>query len=296
MNICLFKPEEIGKPLDIKDERAVHLLKILHKGEGDSFAAGIIGGKAGRATITRLEVHEEKSADGRKSFKKGSISFDFVGESDGKPLFPLRMIIGFPRPIQLKRLLRDMAGLGVCEIHLTATELGEKSYLKSDLATQGSGYEMLLEGCEQAASTHIPKLFMHDSLAKCLDFLEGAAVAGVSSAVAGASSADGFCKEGDSSAVAGVSSANGRFLKAALDNVGASESLVSFMARNCPQKEALRGAVAAIGSERGWTQGERLLLEERGYSRLCMGSRVLRTETAATVAASLILGAMGFLN
>ncbi|MBO4385736.1 MAG: RsmE family RNA methyltransferase [Treponema sp.] len=271
MNICLFKPEEIGKPLDIKDERAVHLLKILHKGEGDSFAAGIIGGKAGRATITRLEVHEEKSADGRKSFKKGSISFDFVGESDGKPLFPLRMIIGFPRPIQLKRLLRDMAGLGVCEIHLTATELGEKSYLKSDLATQGSGYEMLLEGCEQAASTHIPKLFMHDSLAKCLDFLEG-------------------------SAVAGVSSANGRFLKAALDNVGASESLVSFMARNCPQKEALCGAVAAIGSERGWTQGERLLLEQRGYSRLCMGSRVLRTETAATVAASLILGAMGFLN
>ena len=85
MNICLFKPEEIAKPLDIKDERAVHLLKILHKGEGDSFAAGIIGGKAGRATITRLDLHEEKSADGRKSFKKGSISFDFVGESDGSP-------------------------------------------------------------------------------------------------------------------------------------------------------------------------------------------------------------------
>ncbi|MBQ1644239.1 MAG: 16S rRNA methyltransferase, partial [Treponema sp.] len=104
MNICLFKPEEIAKPLDIKDERAVHLLKILHKGEGDSFAAGIIGGKAGRATITRLDLHEEKSADGRKSFKKGSISFDFVGESDGKPLYPLKMIVGFPRPIQLKRL------------------------------------------------------------------------------------------------------------------------------------------------------------------------------------------------
>ncbi|MCR5317132.1 MAG: RsmE family RNA methyltransferase [Treponema sp.] len=278
MNICLFKPEEIAKPLDIKDERAVHLLKILHKGEGDSFAAGIIGGKAGRATITRLDLHEEKSADGRKTFKKGSISFDFVGESDGKPLFPLKMIVGFPRPIQLKRLLRDMAGLGVCEIHLTATELGEKSYLKSDLARSDSGYGMLLEGCEQAASTHIPKLFMHDSLAKCLDFLENA----------------DFCEGGASSASA--SSATGKFLKAALDNVGASESLVSFMARNWRQNEALCGAVAAIGSERGWTEGERKLLEERGYSRLCMGSRVLRTETAATVAASLILGAMGYLN
>ena len=177
------------------------------------------------------------------------------------------MIVGFPRPIQLKRLLRDMAGLGVCEIHLTATELGEKSYLKSDLATTDSGYGMLLEGCEQAASTHIPKLFMHDSLAKCLDFLETEA-----------------------------SSASGKFLKAALDNVGASESLVSFMDRACAGQNTGLEALAAIGSERGWTEGERKLLEERGYSRLCMGSRVLRTETAATVAASLILGAMGYLN
>lgn len=280
MNICLFKPEEIGKPLDIKDERAIHLLKILHKGEGDSFAAGIIGGKAGRATITRIDLHEEKSADGRKSFKKGTISFDFVGESDGKLLYPLKMIVGFPRPIQLKRLLRDMAGLGVCEIHLTATELGEKSYLQSDLARSDSGYGMLLEGCEQAASTHIPKLFMHDSLAKCLDFLENA----------------DFCGGVASSCLPTASSASGKFLKAALDNVGASESLVSFMARNWGQNKALCGALAAIGSERGWTQGERALLEERGYSRLCMGSRVLRTETAATVAASLILDAMGFLN
>jgi len=272
MNICLFRPEEIDKPLDLKDDRALHLLKILHKNEGDTFAAGIIGGEAGRATITSIDIHEEKSEDGRKSFKKGSVSFDFAAESDGKPLFPLRMIVGFPRPIQLKRLLRDMAGLGVSEIHLTATELGEKSYLKSALATSDSGYEMLLEGCAQAASTHIPRLFMHNSLAECLNFLEDG----------------GDEREENKDAVFQI--------KTALDNVGADESLVSFMARNCGGQKIPLSAIAAIGSERGWTQRERRLLEERGYKRLCMGSRILRTETAATVAASLILGAMGFLN
>lgn len=274
MNICLFRPEEIGKPLDLKDERALHLLKILHKKEGDTFAAGIIGGKAGRATITCVDVHEEKSADGRKSFKKGSISFDFVGESDGKPLFPLKMIVGFPRPIQLKRLLRDMAGLGVSEIHLTATDLGEKSYLKSDLATSDAGYEMLLEGCEQAASTHIPRLFMHESLDECLNSLENGLGGKTDSCV------EGLCQE----------------VKAALDNVAPAESLVSFMARYCGEKSGAFSALAAIGSERGWTERERQLLKAKGYALLSMGTRVLRTETAATVAASLILGAMGFLN
>ena len=31
MNICLFNPEEVGKPLSLKDERGQHLVKILHK-------------------------------------------------------------------------------------------------------------------------------------------------------------------------------------------------------------------------------------------------------------------------
>ena len=130
MNICLFSQEEITRPLALNDERAVHLIKILHKKEGDSFHAGIINGQAGTAVITQIESGK-------------SIHFTFTPETDGKPLYPLIMIIGFPRPIQLKRLLRDMAGLGVCQVHLVGTELGEKSYLKADLATTQAGTKML---------------------------------------------------------------------------------------------------------------------------------------------------------
>jgi RsmE family RNA methyltransferase len=51
--------------------------------------------------------------------------------------------------------------------------------------------------------------------------------------------------------------------------------------------------VAAIGSERGWTDKERILLEENGFIRWGMGERIMRTETAATVSASIILAQLG---
>ncbi|HAK68039.1 MAG TPA: 16S rRNA methyltransferase [Treponema sp.] len=259
MNICLFDESELNKPLDLRDERAQHITKILHKKVNDTFAAGIIGGDAGVATIVSIEEKEIQSADGRKTFTGGTLSFTFEPLSDGKPLNPLVMVIGFPRPIQLKRLLRDMAGLGVAAVHLTATELGEKSYLKSALATSDAGRQMLLEGTVQAAGTHIPELFIHTSLEECLQAVE--------------------------------SEEN---VKCALDNVNPSMPLTSFLAGK--NLSGGKTVVAAIGSERGWTDRERGILQEAGYERLGMGNRVLRTETAATVASSLILGAMGALE
>ena len=60
--------------------------------------------------------------------------------------------------------------------------------------------------------------------------------------------------------------------------------------------ESAHSVVAAIGSERGWTDRERDVLEGAGFSLCSMGTRILRTETAATVASSIILDAMGFLG
>ena len=78
-----------------------------------------------------------------------------------------------------------------------------------------------------------------------------------------------------------------------LDNVDAAGSLTEWLGKNV---SGMQNVVAAIGSERGWSKKERQLLEQYGFIRLSMGSRVLRTETASTVAASLILSAMGALN
>lgn len=248
MNICLLSEDEVEKPLLIDDERGKHIIKILHKKEGDSFHAGIIGGKAGTAKITRI------TAD--------AIEYTFCPESDGKPLHPLTMIIGFPRPIQLKRLLRDVAALGVCAVHLTGTELGEKSYLQSSLVESGSAYTMLRDGTVQAASTHIPLLFMHRTLSECLE----AAVP------------------------------HGKSVLLALDNVHPAQTLVAALKTNSLSAEAEVNAVAAIGSERGWTDNERSMLEQHGFIRCGMGERIMRTETAATVAAAVISAEFGWLQ
>lgn len=248
MNIALFTPEEIQNPLPVKDERSQHIIKVLHKKAGDTFSCGIIGGKAGQATITEIT--------------QDSIKFNFEPLSDGKPLFPLKMIIGFPRPIQLKRLLRDIAALGVCEVHLTGTELGEKSYMQSNLVEHGTAWKMLLDGTVQAASTHVPQLFLHKTLKECVE---------------------------------AVLKTDKKQLKIALDNVDPAGSLSNLLSQN-PYPQSAEEAIAAIGSERGWTDKEREMLENYGFKRSGMGIRVMRTETAATVAGSIILSSWGFLN
>ena len=245
MNICLFTSSEISLPLSKKDERAQHIVKVLHKKAGDSFDAGIIGGAAGTATITQIS-------------DDGEIFFTFEPKTRGKPLYPLTMIIGFPRPIQLRRLLRDIAGLGCDKVILTGTELTEKSYLESNVVSDGSAYKMLLDGTAQAASTHVPELVFVKTLKEAIDAVK----------------TDAFEKS---------------FI--ALDNRRATQSLHEFL-----QKEGASKMVAAIGSERGWTEAERDLLENNGFALCSMGTRVLRTETAATVAASIILDSMGFLD
>jgi 16S rRNA U1498 N3-methylase RsmE len=55
-------------------------------------------------------------------------------------------------------------------------------------------------------------------------------------------------------------------------------------------------AVLAVGAERGWSGREREQLEAAGFVRLSMGKRALRTETACTAAAILLMEKMGLLD
>ena len=255
MNIVLFEEAELASPLPLCDPRIKHIQKILHKGVGDSFDAGIVNGAAGTAEI--LSVSPQ------------GMEFRFVANGDGKPLHPVTMIIGFPRPIQLKRLLRDIASLGVSQVHLCGTELGEKSYLKATLSQPEELHAMLKEGSIQAKSTHVPQVFVHQNVASCLDFVAG----------------------NTSIQVAGNDS-----IQVALDNIEPTASLQGFLSSKFSADEAkTAGVVAAIGSERGWTANERNLFRERGFTLCGMGERVLRTETAATTAVAIILSNMEIL-
>lgn len=253
MNIALFSEEEINCPLSVKDSRGKHIIKVLHKVTGDTFEAGIINKTAGIATITNID--------------ENFIHFDFSPKTDGKPLHPVCLIVGFPRPIQLKRLFRDVAGLGVEKLYLCGTELGEKSYMDSNIVTGGAAEQALLEGTVQAKSVHVPELKVFPTVKACLDFVK-------------------------------AESQNQTSIKTILDNVKPKGPLFSFLQnelKNIDQKQSKPYIYAAIGSERGWTDKERNLFETEGFSACSMGERVLRTETATTVATTLIMQSLEIL-
>jgi RsmE family RNA methyltransferase len=243
MNIILFEPHEAGRPLPKRDGRTVHLLKTLHKKPGDSFDAGILGGKLGAGTI------ESINAD-------GSLSYSLDLSFDPPPRLPIRIAVGFPRPIQLRRLLRDLSNLGILAVDLMGTGLGEKSYRDTRLLADGGARAALVEGAVQARDTGIPELAVYPSLE---DWLERTAPE-----CAGA-------------------------LLVAPDNVRPAGAMADLIVRRQP-------VVLAIGSERGWADRERDLLERAGFARLSLGKRALRTETACVAAAIVAMEKIGELG
>jgi RsmE family RNA methyltransferase len=245
VNIILFENHELGKALPRQDERARHLIKVLHKQPGDSFDAGLLGGQVGSGRIEKINGD-------------GSIAISLQLDEAPPPRLPIRVAVGFPRPIQLRRLLRDVSSLGAQSIDLVATELGEKSYRDTKLIHDGGARSALVEGAVQARDTNIPALAIYASLESWLreSFLE---------------------------------SSIPRPVLVAADNVrpmGAMSKLSPIM----------RPAIVAIGSERGWSDHERDMLEAAGFLRLSLGSRALRTETACIAAMIVVMEKIGALG
>jgi RsmE family RNA methyltransferase len=256
MNLILFEADELGAPLPKRDERAVHLVKVLHKVRGDSFEAGIIGGGIARG---RIEAVEED----------GALRILFEEREPAPERHPVRVAVGFPRPIQLRRLLRDLSSLGVAAIDLMGTELGEKSYRDTKLLDDGGARAALIEGAAQARDTLLPELAVYSSLGAWLQ-------------------ARPWERDG-AAAVAGLPP----IALAAPDNVRPGCAFSALPVRGV---QAAGEFVIAVGSERGWSDGERERLEKAGFVRVSMGARALRTETACVAAVVLALEKIGALG
>ena len=247
MNLMLFEPGEIGQTIPKGDERNTHLRKVLGKGPGDSFDAGILGGNRGRGRIESLAPD-------------GSISVSLDCHTPPPPKAPLVLAVGFPRPIQLRRLLRELCSMGIAGLDLISTELGEKSYRDTKLLVDGGAQAALKEGLIQARDTIPPALACWPSLAAWLEGRTGG-------------------EEGKLSSASIL----------AFDNAPGALSVQEALEGTGGEKLAL-----LIGSERGWSPAERKLLDSRAIVRAQMGERALRTECASIAAASLALAFLGF--
>ena len=281
MNIILFFPDEIGKPLPRRDERTLHLLKVLHKKAGDSFEAGIIGGNRGFGRIETIRLD-------------GSIVYSLDLREEPPPRFPIRIAVGFPRPIQIRRLLRDLSNLGLEAVDLIGTELGEKSYRDTKLLTDGGARAALIEGAVQARDTRFPFLSAYENLE---DWLEerpwekqipmdpGGQLPGKQAFF---NLSHGISDSSRWGVYSGTNLSRPPLL-IALDHIRPEGSLALLSALG-------QSMVLAIGCERGWSDKERDDLEKAGFLRLSMGERIMRTETACIAAAVLALEKIGALG
>jgi RsmE family RNA methyltransferase len=249
VNLILLEPGELGKPLARRDERTIHLLKTLHKKAGDTFEAGVLGGQRGGGVIEKINLD-------------GSILVSLQPRENPPPRLPIRVAVGFPRPIQIRRLLRDLSNLGVEAVDLMGTDLGEKSYRDAKLFDNGGARAALIEGAIQSRDTTIPALSV---FARLEDWL--------------------FDRPWECQLPLHRQTP----LLIAADNVRPEGA----MSRVSPTK---RPVALAIGSERGWSDRERDLLENAGFLRLSLGSRALRTETACIAAAIIAMEKIGELE
>jgi len=157
VNLVLFTPEEISRPLPRNDPRALHLLSVLKRQTGDSFDAGLINGPQGRGTIVAIESDH--------------LSLAFVWGKPPPLPEPVTLIVGLPRPQTARDILRDATTMGITALHFVVTEKGERNYAQSSLWTTNEWQRHLLTGAAQAFSTLVPNVTRGLTLSESLEAL-----------------------------------------------------------------------------------------------------------------------------
>ncbi|MFP4535964.1 MAG: RsmE family RNA methyltransferase, partial [Spirochaetaceae bacterium] len=246
MNRILFEPFELTADNRVTlpgvDERVRHIRRVLKLSPGDRFRSGLVNGPG--ATATLLSVDRELLL----------VSVEF-GETPLLPPDPVTLLLSHPRPIVLKRMLKDLTTLGVKRMIIFPGERGEKSYFDCSL-WEGEGYRrFLIDGAMQAGSTMIPEVVRKETLPDAL-----------------------------SEAIP----TDGARLLAADEAVSHDRTLFRALREGGPFRPE-EPAVLSVGAERGWSDSERAVLREAGFYAFSLGPRVLRTETAALVVTSAVV-------
>ncbi len=266
MNLLILERSEVDSILPSGDRRHHHIQRVLGKSEGDEVAAGLacgdpFGPAPGTIGIARIERLDE-----------GGLALSFRGLKEAPPLAPIRLVLGFPRPIQAGRIFKDLASLGVAEIILTGTALGEKSYLESGFFRDGEYRRHLIEGAEQAANPRLPRVSRKWTLATSISALRDTT---------------NTYNEGEPDWRSG----DFIFLHPGGPRLGE--------LRGAGEATAAAGAprpvTLAVGSERGWSEAEVALFLAHGFALAGLGSRILKTETATVAAVSILLRSLSLM-
>ncbi len=227
MNRILFEKDEIkGGVATIGGVRSEHILNVLHGEIGQILKTGEVDGLLGTGEIMAI-------AAGEVTVK--------LTHTTPSPQPWIDLILAPPRPRALKRLLPQLASLGVGRIVLVGAKKVEKDFWGATLLKEENYRPLFVEGLMQAGTTILPRLEVRRNYRKFLKEELNAAFPSSLRIVAHPGAA-----EGD---------------------------------RLCPLPKDKR-PLLAVGPEGGWTDSEVAELEAAGFARYSLGTRILRTDTA----------------
>jgi len=238
VNRILLEPAEIGPDCRavFGGVRAEHVRTVLKGTVGQVLKTGVIGGDIGQSVIEAISQE----------------SVAVLCTHDRPPLPPwCDLVLAPPRPRVMKRLLPQLATIGVRRIFLVGAEKVEKAFWGAQLLKPEIYRPLLVEGLMQGAvSTELPEIHQVRNFRRWLgsgDFERE--FAGLNTRIVAHPYPMGTVP----------ASAMGTVPASAMGTV----------------------PVFAIGPEGGWTDAEVAALEEHGFMRHALGPRILKTETAA---------------
>ena len=144
MNRILFESSEIADGVaTCSDARAEHILAVLHGEVGQTLKTGELDGRIGTGEIVSIE--------GRTVAVKVSHTEE--------PLRPwCDLVLAPPRPRVMKRLLPQLASLGVGTIVLVGAKKVEKDFWGATLLKEENYRPLLVDGLMQAGTSVVPRM------------------------------------------------------------------------------------------------------------------------------------------
>ena len=256
MNRILFEPGEIcdGRAT-FSDARAEHVLNVLHGAEGQTLKTGVLDGPVGTSVIEQIEGN--------------AVTVRCTHETPSLQPW-LDLILAPPRPRAMKRLLPQLASLGVRRIVLVGAEKVEKAFWGAQLLKEEIYRPLLIDGLQQAGTTAVPTIHIAKNFKRFIDFQFNSDFGGQSPLIVAHPSP----LRGQSPTLRGQTPVIGG---QSLAIIGGQSPAISR-----GQSPNVRGLspVLAVGPEGGWTDEEVARLEEKGFVRMSLGPRILRTDTA----------------
>lgn len=138
-----------------KDSRCFfHIRDHLRLAVGQTLRFGVVGAGKGLACLTQAS---------EQTFLFSVVEY---AESFKETLIDCELYIALPRPQMVKRIVESCSTFGVKALHFIHTDKVEKNYWQSPVLHQDSLDHCLLLGAEQAGSTYLPSITLHQPLTK----------------------------------------------------------------------------------------------------------------------------------